>query len=104
MRNTIRESSGSVEVLLRGEPLDFDGACHRIDDAGELDQRPVAHELDDAAMVSFDQRFDEFAAKRLEPGERACLVQPHQPAVPHHIGGEDSDQLPFQMLNLFHCA
>jgi hypothetical protein len=55
-------------------------------------------------MISFDQRLYVFAAKRLEPGERACLVQPHQPAVPHHIGGEDGDQLAFQMLGLFHCA
>ena len=95
---------GKVEVLLRDDPLNFDRACHGIDDAGELDQRPVAHELDDAAVVSIDQRFDEFAAKRLEPGKCARLVQAHQAAVPHHVGGEDSDQLPFQMLSLFHCA
>src|SRR5262249_40388169 len=95
---------GKIEVLLRGSPLNFDSARHRIDDAGELDQRPVAHELDDAAVVPIDQRLNEFAAKRLESGKCASLVQAHQAAVPHHVGGEDSDQLPFRTLSLFHFA
>ena len=93
---------GNIKVLLRGNPLNFDSACHGINNAGELDQRPVAHELDDPAVVPIDQRFDEFAAKRFEPRKCARLVQAHQSAVPHHVGGEDSDQLAFQMLSLFH--
>ena len=43
-----------VGVALRHSALHLDGAAHRIDDAGELDQDAVAGGLDDAAAVLGD--------------------------------------------------
>src|SRR5215472_3010952 len=40
-----------IGVSLRHLPLHFDRAAHRVDDAGELDQQPVACRLDDAAAM-----------------------------------------------------
>jgi FAD/FMN-containing dehydrogenase len=52
-----------------GVPLDhavlhLDRAPHRIDDAAELDERPVAGSLDDSAVMHGDGWVDEIAAKR----------------------------------------
>ena len=95
---------GQLGALAGHRALDLHGARHRVDDAGELDQRAVAHELDDAAVMFGDHRIDDLAAQRLEPGQGARLVEAHQPAVPHHVGGEDRDQLPFCALRLVHAA
>jgi len=70
--------------LLHGE-----SARNRLDDARELDQQAVADRLDDAAVVLGDLGIDKFAAKRLEPRERAF---PHQPTVARDIGREDRRQ------------
>ena len=82
--------------------LDLHGAGHGIDHAGELDQRAVAHELHDAAVMVRDHRIDHIAAQRLEPGQGARLVEAHEAAVPHHVGGEDRDQLAFDLRCLVH--
>ena len=54
-----------VGVALGHPALHLDGAAHRIDDAGELDQQAVAGGLDDAAAVLGDLRIDQLAAMRL---------------------------------------
>ena len=64
-------------------------AAHRIDDAGELDQQPVAGGLDDAAVVRGDLGIDQLGAQSLEPRQRAFLVRPHQARIAGHIGGKD---------------
>ncbi len=43
----------------------------------------------DAAMVLGDFRVDKLTVQRLEAFEGALLVQPHQPRIPRHIGGEN---------------
>jgi hypothetical protein len=48
-----------------------------------------AGDLDGAAAVLGDYRIEELMAQRFEAFERAFLVGPHQPRIPHHIGGED---------------
>ena len=45
---------------------------------GELAERAVAHELDDAAPVLGDERLDQLPAVRLEARERAGLVALHE--------------------------
>jgi hypothetical protein len=60
---------------------------HRIDDARELSQQPVAGRLDDAAGMLADLRIDELAAMRLEEFVRAFLVRAHQARITRHIGG-----------------
>ena len=49
---------GHVPLALGHALLDRDRAGDRVDDAGELDQRAVAHQLDDPALVLGDQRVD----------------------------------------------
>jgi hypothetical protein len=48
--------------------LDFDGTLHGLDDAGELDQRAVAHQLDDAAAMRGDLGVDQFLSVGHEDG------------------------------------
>ena len=90
---------GAVAVGHAG--LDGDGAAHRLDGAGEIDQQAVAGALDDAAAVRRDMGFDELAEMRLEPAQRAFLVVPHQPAVADHVGRQDGRELAFGAL-VFH--
>src|SRR4029079_13085225 len=49
-------------VAIRHPALYVDRATHRIDDAGELEQQPVACRLDDAAAVFRNLRVDQFPA------------------------------------------
>src|SRR5216683_8306756 len=70
-----------VGVALAHRCLDLDGALYGLDDAGELDQRTVAHQLDCAASMRGDLGLNEFPAARLEAGERALLVRAHQARV-----------------------
>ena len=77
----------------RHRRLPLGRAAHRVDDAGELDEQPVAGGLDDAAVMLGDGRVDQLRAQRLEPRERALLVGAHQPGVAGDIGGEDRGEL-----------
>ena len=43
-----------VGIAVDHRPLDLGSAAHRIDDAGELSQHPVAGRLDDPAVVFGD--------------------------------------------------
>jgi hypothetical protein len=67
-----------VCLALGHAPLDQHRTAHGVDDAPELDQRPIAHELDDAALVLGDERLEELLAVRLEPRERTVLVALHE--------------------------
>ena len=77
-------------ILARGHGvLDGDGAVDGIDDAGELDQEPVAHRLDDAPVVLGDFGIEHLDAAGLEAGERTGLVGAHEPAVADRVGAQD---------------
>ena len=76
-------------VALGHRLLHLDRAAHRVDDTGELDQQPVAGGLDDPAPMLLDLRITQLAADRLQRGERALLVRPHQPRIARDIGGQD---------------
>ena len=82
-----RASFGSAWA--RQGALDGRGALHGIDHAGELDQRAVAHQLDDAAMILGDRRIDHLAPAVLQPRQRARFVLAHHAAVTGHIGHEN---------------
>ena len=82
----------NVGVSRRHRALDFHGALHRLDHAGILDEQPVAHLLDDAAAVLRDRAIDQRFAVRLEARQRADLIDAHEPAIAHHIGGQDGGQ------------
>ena len=58
MRKTIRAVGGGLGLMLGHRPLHRDRAGHGVDHRGELDDRPVAHQLDDAALVLGQERID----------------------------------------------
>ena len=76
-------------LIAVGHPaLDRGGALDGIDDAGELDERAVAHELDDAAMELLDRGVDQFPAATLQSRKRADLILAHEAAVANHVGSK----------------
>ena len=85
----MRLSAGHAGVALRHRALHLDRAAHRVDDAGEFDQQPVARRLDDAALVLLDLGVAEFAPDRAQGRERAFLVPAHQPRVAGDIDRKD---------------
>jgi hypothetical protein len=52
---------GEIQIAVGHPALNFAGAAHRIDDAGEFRQHAVAGGLDDPAMMLADLRIDQFA-------------------------------------------
>ena len=92
---------GNGFVTFGDAPLDVDGALDRLDDARELDQNAVAHELDDAPVMPGDRGIDELFAVGVERGQRAGLVGFHQAAVPDRVGAQDRGEFAFHSLS-FH--
>ena len=80
-------------LALGDDFLDRDGALDRIDRAREFDQRAIAHQLDNAAVVFVDQRLDRLFPERLQARDRACFVGLDQAAVADHIRGQNRRQL-----------
>ena len=68
---------GEAGVPLRHSVLDVDGALNRVNNAPEFRQQPVAHELEDAAMVGRYLRLDEFNAVILQALEGLRFVLLH---------------------------
>jgi hypothetical protein len=64
----------SLAIQLGQRRLYFAGTPQGVDDAGELDQQPVARGLDQPAAMLGDLRVDHLGTKRLEPTQRAILV------------------------------
>jgi hypothetical protein len=81
-----------IPVAVEHAALNLCGAAHRVDDAAEFHQHPVARRLDDAAAMFGDLRVDQFPSMRFQPGQRALLIRPHQTRIARHIGGKDRDQ------------
>ena len=79
---------GQVAVAPGHGFLDRHRALDGVDHAGELDQRPVAHQLDDAAPVLGDLGRENLLAQRLERAQGAGFVSAHQAAVTDHVGGQ----------------
>ncbi len=72
--------------------LQIDGELHGINGAAELDEPPVTHDLEDAALVAGNQGLQHFLASRLERRQRAGLVPLREPAVADHVGGQNSGE------------
>ena len=93
---------GRAAVAVGHAGLDGDGAAHRLDGAGEIDQQAVAGALDDAAAVGGDMRLDQLAEMALQALQRAFLVAAHQPAVAGDVGRQDGGEPAFGALLLVH--
>ncbi len=100
MRNQICWSSGTSDCV-RPCLVDLDRAFDRVDHACELDQRAVAHQLDDrgrgASAISGSIKSVRSAFRR---AERPRLVGRHQPAVADHVRGENGGEPAFHRLGL----
>src|SRR5207249_3239801 len=65
--------------------LDLGGAAHRVDDAGEFGEEPIAGGLDDAPLMLADLRVDQLAAMRPEAVERLLFVRPDKARIADDI-------------------
>jgi hypothetical protein len=83
---------GNSDVALRHAALDFDGAARRIQDAAELDQKAVAHHLEDAPAMLGHGGIEELAAMLAERAKCAFLVRLHEPAVADDVGCKNRRQ------------
>nr|WP_292598640.1 hypothetical protein [Mesorhizobium sp.] len=82
-------------VSLEHGALHGNGAGHRLNDRGKLQQQTVAGRLDDMALVLGDERVDQLLAVRLEGGQRLRLVLAHQARVTYDIGRDDGGKATF---------
>jgi hypothetical protein len=73
-------------------PLHGHGAGDRVDHRGELDQRPVAHQLDDPALVLGQQGIDHLPPQVLKRRQRGGLVLLDQARIADHVGGQDGGE------------
>ena len=83
-----------VGVALDHAALHFHGAAHGLNHAAKLDNRPVAGPLDHPPVVNCDRRAEKVGAQRPESGERALLVDSHQPAVAYEVSDQNRCKFP----------
>ena len=57
--------------------------------AGEFDQDAVPHDLDDTAPMPSNGGLEDSLSTGLEGGQRASLIQLHEPAVTNYVGREN---------------
>jgi hypothetical protein len=69
----------------------------RIDHTAELGQEPIAHQLEDAAVVFDYLRLEELLAVCSKALEGVGLVLLHKTAVTNYVGGEDGGELAFHI-------
>src|SRR6516165_5786633 len=79
-------------IAYRHRLLHLDGAAHRIDDAGEFDEQPVAGSLHDASAMLLDLGVRQFAAQRRQGCMCALLVLLHEARIAGGIGGQYGGQ------------
>ena len=78
--------------------LDRHGARDGVDHRPELDDRPVAHQLDDAALVLGQERVDGRLAQPWYRGQRPHFVALDQPRIADDVGGQDRGEAPLHPL------
>ena len=69
--------------------LELDGRVERIDSAGKLDQGTVAGQLDQAAAVAGQYRFQALFSVFPQARDGATFVPPHQAGIADHVGCND---------------
>jgi len=89
---------GAAGIVLANPLLDLDRAGHSVYRTGELDQRPVAHELDHRARMGRDHWIDDLAPQRLEPSQGPGLVNSHEARVSDYISRQNCCEPPLNTL------
>jgi hypothetical protein len=98
MRRTTPRLSSAASLAGRHGLLKRHGAAYCLDGAGELDQDPISHDLDNSAVVLGYQWLKDFRAAGLQHSERASFVSLHHSAVTNHIGGQDGGEATVRRL------
>ena len=70
------------------------GAGHRVHHRAELDDRAVAHQLDDAPVMLGQERIDHLTAQGFQGAKRPGFVHFHEMRVPDDIRRQDRHQPP----------
>ena len=78
--------------------LDPYRTAERIDDADELDEKPVAGGLDQPAAMRRNRRVDHLGPNEPEPMQRAFLVGTDQARIARDIGRQDRRQPAFSAI------
>ena len=71
----------NLGIAIDHSALDLGHTAHRVDDAGEFRQHPVAGGLDDAAVMPGDLRIDQLVEMRLEAFVGPFLVCFHKARI-----------------------
>ena len=87
-----------VPVHVRDRLLKLDRRTERFHRAGELDQHSVAGRFDDPASMRGNRGVDKVLSERLEPAQRAFLINAHEAAVPSDIRRQHRCQSPLCAL------
>ena len=82
------------EVALGHGALHGERALDRVDDAAELDQRAVAHHLDDTAATGSDGGVEGVGPDLPECRQRAGFVGAHHRGIADDVGGKDGGEPP----------
>ena len=91
---------GNGGVAFRQPALQRHGAFHGVHDAAEFGQQPVAHQLEDVAVVAGNLGLEQFLASGTKALERAGLVALHQGGIAHDIGSENGGKLAVHWFGL----
>lgn len=89
---------GYALIAPRHFTLKHSRTLDRIDHAAELGQQTVTHQLEDAAVVFGDFRFEQLLAVPPQAVERVDLVLRHQAAVADYVSGEDRGEVALSAL------
>ena len=81
------------EAALHEAALDFEGGLRRLHGAGELRQKAVANQLEDAAVMARHGRFDKLTPVLPQRVECCLFVRLHQSAKAHDLGRHNGGEL-----------
>ena len=84
---------GNGGVAFSQAALQRHGAFDRVHDAAEFGQQPIAHQLEDVAVVAGNLGLEQFLASSAKALERAGLVAFHQGGIADDIGSENGGEL-----------
>jgi hypothetical protein len=85
-----RPGFGGALIRISHATLDRRGTLDRIYDAGELDERTIAHQFDYTAAERFYRGVNHFPTAFFKSRERADLILSHEAAITNHVGGQNS--------------
>lgn len=87
-------------ISFRKSALQRDGTLNSVHDTAEFCKHPVAHQLEDRAMVAGDLGLEQFLASGAKALERPRFVAFHKRRITDNVGRQDGRKLAFQIETL----